>query len=114
MAPTNSRVGTGATLIYPDDRAPYVIIEDRGDTLVLKELHTVSKETGHKPRSFQNGYPVWDHTYTPEEIARFCPASGGVGTVVTVHQVGQDSYTDAEGLVYLIGRARYYRNYAAS
>lgn len=61
-------VGMGATLLYPQDRYPYVITAVTAKTITVQRVETVSTKTGHSPSHYNGPYPVWSHTYTAEEL----------------------------------------------
>lgn len=106
---TKIEPGTGATLLYPQDRMPYVVVGSTEKTITVVPLPMVSYQTGHKPRGKHNGFPVWDHTYTDDEIEEF----------TTKALIGpKRAYLRKDGRYYLggtpmsVGKARFYRNYA--
>lgn len=52
-----------ATLCYPQDKYPLVVIKRTAKTLTLAYIST----DGLKPTDFHNGFPVYDHRFTVEE-----------------------------------------------
>lgn len=99
----------GATLILPSDRYPYVVVRSTRTTFVLCKVSEVDTTTGHKPAYYNGPFPVWDHTYTEDELERLMIF--GLGwVVVRRHQDG--GYYDRHGNLYSIGVARYHRDYS--
>ena len=96
--------GDLATLVYPDDRAPYVVakVSPSGKKITIEALST----DGLKPSSQCNGFPVFDHRFTPEEVQ-----ARKTGRVEAAYRQGDGSYKQGCLPVWL-GEARYFRNYA--
>lgn len=99
-------VGQGATLVYPDDRYLFRI------TAVSKSGHKITMEwiltTGLKPDDYCNGFTVFDHIYTAEEIAA-APASKDIRHA---YRNKDGKYRVGGSIPVIIGTARYRRNYA--
>lgn len=95
-------VGDGATLVLPDDRYPYVITGFTKMTVSVRPVNTDNLE----PEGKCNGFPVFNHTFTREELAE------------RAYGKDQKAYRRKDGRYYLNGivlslyGARYYRNYA--
>lgn len=106
-------VGTGATLYYPQDRYPYVVVEvsRTGNAIWVKPVETVSTKTGHAPAGTCNGFPVWDHTYTDDEVKALVQ-DGVTPTKLTRRADGRYRPVGSSDVVYGLGHARYFRNYA--
>lgn len=62
------KTGTPATICYPDDAYPAVVVEATAKFATLVPVKTVSESTGHQPAYYNGSFPVWDHTYTEDEI----------------------------------------------
>jgi hypothetical protein len=121
------RVGMGATAIYPQDRYPHVItkISASGKTLTLEPLHTVSRATGHEPDRFSGDFPVWDHTYTAEELEALrysdeerksyeeshAHLGGGLAFTIRLTDAGWRR-GGKRGTPFHVGEARYLRDYS--
>lgn len=65
------KVGDGMTIEYPQDRYPLMVtrVSPSGKTAWVKSVRTVDRSTGHEPDRFDGPFPIWDHTYTAEELA---------------------------------------------
>lgn len=96
------RFGMGATLCYPTDRRPYVIIHVTKTTV---DVLPVSTE-GLEPDGKCNGFPVYDHRFDVTNLMD--RAEPGAAR----------AFRDKSGRYHLggirlaIGYAHYYRNYA--
>ena len=117
-------VGMGATLHFPQDTYPYVIVavSKSGKSATIERLHTVDKSTGHEPSRFDGPFSVWDHVYTPEElqahrytkeeIERFEAARVYTGEkFLTTIRLGKNGW-GYKGLRFTVGTARYHRNFS--
>lgn len=102
-------VDGGATMHYPDDRMPYVVVKvsPSGAKVTLAPVRIVDGTTGHRPAGDCNGFPVWDHTYTPEELHAMREEY-----TVTAHRRKDGRYYSGGTRVTFDG-ARYYRNHAS-
>ena len=103
-------VGMGATLVYPSDRYPVVItrVSESGKTFWFQPLQTVSFATGHEPDRYHGPYPVWDHTYTDEEIKSLVRLESG-GRMARLNKHGRYR---SHGTPVTVGIARYRRDYS--
>lgn len=99
-------VGMGATLCYPQDRHPYVIVAvgATGKTVQVLPLKT----EGLKPTGKCNGFPVFDHKIEGDEIGK---RMDGMAIRKTAH-LRKDGRFYLGGTPLAIGSAQYYRNYA--
>ena len=106
-------IGMGATQLYPQDRYPYVVVEvsATGHAIWVKPLETVSTATGHEPDGSCNGFPVWDHTYTDDELKTLV-VERAEPTKLTRRQDGCYRPVGSSDVTFGIGHARYYRNCA--
>lgn len=112
-AATAPAVGMGATQVYPQDRYPYVVVEvsRTGHAIWVKPLRTVFSDTGHEPEGRCNGFPVWVHVYTEDEIRDLVQAD--VAPVkLTRRTDGRYRPVGGNDLIFGLGQARYFRNYA--
>lgn len=110
-APANDpQVGDGATEHLFADKLPYVVVRvsKTGHKVTLAPLKDVNLTTGHKPAGDHNGFPVWDHTYTAEELTTLRYDDGR--TIDAFRQV-DGRYKSARSRITFDG-ARYFRNYA--
>lgn len=103
---------TGATLLYPQDRLPYVIVGYTEKTIDVVPLLMVSYDTGHQPSGKHNGYPVWDHTYTDDEIQRFALEVAKQGVWPKRAYLRKDGRHYLGGTPMHVGAARFRRDYA--
>jgi hypothetical protein len=97
--------GMGATLCYPEDKVPYVVTAIKGNTVIVQSVNS-----DDLPKSGDcNGFPVFDHTFTAEELeARKVPQ-----TAVTLRCHKDGRWYNSGGTRFVIGYARYFRNYAS-
>lgn len=102
-------IGEGATLHYPSDSYPYVVVSTSatGKTVDVLPVRTVDRTTGHEPAYFNGPWPVWSHTYTPEELQELKREGAQKITV----RYTKNGWT-AGGSRFTMGKARYHRNYA--
>lgn len=92
-----------ATLVYPDDRYPLVIIKRTKTTLTLARLNT----DGIAPADYCNGFPVYNHRFTVEEAeARITDRTE------TAHKTKRGTYQLYGYAPVRLGEAHYYRNMA--
>ena len=101
-------VGMGVTLHYPQDSYPYVIsrVSDSGKTIWVKRVKTVDNSTGHSPAYYEGPFPVWSHTYTPQELVDLV-VPGTPERLVRLGKYGWGGKND-----YTVGTARFHRNYS--
>lgn len=99
----------GATEILPSDRYPYVVIGETRTSYTLWPLICVSTKTGHKPDHYNGPYPVWDHSYTKDELYDLREPDGEA-LIVRKHKDG--NYYSARGIPFSIGVARFCRDYS--
>lgn len=106
-------VGMGATQFYAQDRYPYVVVEvsRTGHAIWVKPLETVSTWTGHTPAGSCNGFPVWDHTYTEDEVKSLVQ-DHVAPRKLTRRSDGRYRPVGCSDVVFGLGHARYFRNYA--
>lgn len=99
----------GATLCFPQDRYGYVVVRasKTGTVLTLQRLVSVNTATGHKPDRYDGPWPVWDHLYTPEEMASMAEEGEFRATWSEKRQCYR-----LHGTPVHVGHARYYRNYS--
>lgn len=97
-------VGMGATLAYPQDRCPYVVVAVGARTVKVLPLRT----DGLDPTGQCNGFPVFDYVFSAEQITER----------VQLNMLPKTAYRRKCGNFYLggtlllVGRARYFRNFA--
>lgn len=104
------QVGQGATEFLPQDRWGYVVtkVSKTGRKITLNRLETPSLSTGHQPEGNCNGFPVWDHTYTDEELQTMRRD----GDVYAFYSDKRGGFTIGGYAPVSVGFARYYRNFA--
>lgn len=104
--------GTHATLIYPQDSYPMVVsrVSESGKTVWLRSLLPVSKDTGHAPAHFNGPWPVWDHTYTEDEVQDLV-IEHALERRASLRKDGTWKISGATSTV-MMGTARYYRDYS--
>lgn len=98
--------GTGLTLLYPQDRYPYVVLArtPSGKTLTVAEV--LVKEADLPVHHREGPWPVYDVTLTEEQISTL---PHGPERKVRLRKDGR--YWDGD-VPFSVGRARYYRNYS--
>lgn len=99
-APRIARVGDPATMVYPSDRHPYVVIavSKNGSKITLEALDT----EGLTP-AYRNGpFPVFD-----AEV----DTSRRTGRTIVAH-LGRNGYNYAGSTPISIGHARYHRDWS--
>lgn len=95
-------INGGATLCYPQDRVPYLIVRVTPNTLVVRPI----SYDGIKPTRYINGFPYFDHLFTFNELQ------------TRVYGKPQRAYLRKDGRYYLGGNllitheARYRRDYS--
>ena len=101
-------VGQGATLLYPQDCYPLLIVRvsDSGKSAWVVRVKEVSKETGHEPARFDGPFPVWSHTYTEEELQEL-----KVDMEPFMIRLGKHGWT-RKGTPVSVGHAMFHRNYS--
>lgn len=109
----------GATLCYPQDRYPYLIVgaTRSGKTINLSSLPTDAFKAGFSPAGFHNGFPVWDHTWTEEEMEAFLkdeeePISRPSRKVIKARWSTRFQRWTCNGTPIHVGHARYFRDYS--
>lgn len=60
----NIEIGRGVTKIHPQDRVPYVVVAKTATTLKV----VLVDDRNLQPEGQHNGFPVFDHVFTPEEL----------------------------------------------
>ena len=112
--PTNPTptVGQAATQRVFNDSYGYVVVKvsPSGKKVWLAKLRPVNASTGHEPARFEGGLPVWQHTYTADELVSLRVEDAK--PEVAIRQ-GNGAYR-GYGCSYSFGEARYYCNLAAS
>lgn len=99
-------IGTPCTLNYPQDRYGYVVVEisKNGKRALIERL----SEGGLVVAGYCNSFPVFDHTYTPEECQ-----SMRTGRVHAMRWTKRGWVMDGDDKSPItVGRARYFRNHA--
>lgn len=92
-----------ATLVYPDDRYPFVVVKRTKTTLTLARINT----DGIAPADTCNGFPVYNHRFTVEEAeARI------TDRIETAHLTKRGTYQINGCAPIRLGAAHYYRNMA--
>lgn len=104
-------LGGGATHALPQDRMPFVVtaISASGAKVTLEALQTVGGHTGHEPAFHVNGWPVWDHEYTDEELKTMRYEGPEFPQYAHRRKDGR-YYMDGQRVYF--GGARYHRSYA--
>lgn len=105
------KAGTPATLLYPQDAYPYVVtrVSASGKTAWMERLVLVNATTGHEPAYSNGPFPVWNHTYTTEEVATM--GSGSAEVRISERKDGSWRVAGSTTPVQ-VGRARYYRDFS--
>lgn len=101
-----------ATLLYPDDCYPYLVlsVSPSGSFAVVERLQEVSGKTGHKPEGNHNGFPVWSHYYTTDELQSMRYPEGKRETQKAHRR--KDGRYYLGGVVMTFAYARYRRDYS--
>lgn len=101
-------IGGGATMAAGNDSYPYVIsrVSPSGKTIWILPVKVVNSTTGHSPAAYGGGRPIWNHTYTDEELATM------VRTDVPerMARLGKDGRWRSNGAGVGVGSAVYYRD----
>lgn len=100
-------IGSGMTLIYPQDDYPLVVVgtSASGKTVKVRRVKSVDRSTGHAPARYAGQWPIWDHIYSRDELE-----SLAYGPTFKVRYT-RKGWT-ASGTPVFQGHARYYRNYS--
>lgn len=109
-----AQVGEGATLIFPQDKYPYVVtrVSASGKVAWVKRLQIVDTSTGHQPDYYLGPWPVWDHEYTKAELVSLAREDAREERIYRdKNGYWRMSGWDSKPLVAL-GRARYRRDYS--
>lgn len=103
-------VGQGATLHYPQDTYGFVVtkVSESGKTVTLAELISPSLATGHEVDRHDGPFPIWDHTYTEDELKSMVDPAGKITTI----RLNKNGRWMSKGTPFTVGKARYYRNYS--
>lgn len=103
-------VGMGATIVYPQDNYPAVVVRvsKSGKTAWLKRLRTVDGTTGHEPARYDGPFPIYDHVYTDQERQDLL-LDHSQEQRVSLRKNGR--WAAGETPVRM-GEARYYRNFS--
>lgn len=103
----------GATMLYPQDTYGYVVIKasKSGKTLYAIRLKTPDLTTGHKPARFDGPWPVWEHFYTEDELRTMRSGTYDQNGIELRWSEKGKRYRHA-GTPFVVGSARYYRNYS--
>lgn len=106
-------IGEGATIHYPSDKMPYVVvgISATGSKVTLEPLREPTPATGHTHAGTHNGFPVIDHEYTADELAAGSPMRHDTRLTTAVYRRKNGRYYDGS-LRVTFGGARYYRDYS--
>lgn len=110
MIVARPQIGQGATLHYPQDTYGFVVtkVSDSGKTVTLAELVSPSLATGHTVDRHDGPFPIWDHTYTEDELKSMIDPQGKVTTI----RLNKKGRWASKGTPFTVGKARYYRNYS--
>ena len=101
----------GATIVYPQDQCPVLLtrVGRAGNTIWFIKVKSVDSNTGHQPARYEGPFPVWDHTYSEDELVR-------LGQPSQEPRIARWSEARQCYLWYgtpvHVGDARYYRNYS--
>jgi hypothetical protein len=103
--------GTHATIHYPQDSYPAVVVRatKSGKTAWIKTVVAASSIDSIEPSRYDGPWPVYDHTYTDEEVAEYT-LHGAQETRVFLRKDGH--YRTASGALVTFGSAHYYRNFS--
>ena len=99
--------GTPATLIYPQDRYPWVVVGGAKSGHYLFVAPVEYRDLPMESSGTHNGFPVNDRTYTSEECLAHVRFAGA--TRITRKRDGK--YTD-HGTPFALGVARYRRDWS--
>ena len=102
MSTVTPEVGMGATMCYPQDCYPYVVIAVGPNAKTLKVLRL--RTDGLKPSGQCNGFPVFDEDVPTDRIEG--------GTLPAIAYLRKDGRYYVKGTRLSVGRARYSRNWA--
>lgn len=99
--------GMGATLCYPSDRYPLLIVAVTAKTITVRRVHT-SGDTAPRiePADRCNGFPVFNYDFKEDELAK-----AAYGEPIRCYMNKHGVYKMGCSPV-IVGVARYYRNYA--
>lgn len=109
------KVGQGVTLCYPQDRYGYVVVKATAKRATVVALATPDASKGDEPARFDGPFPVWDKTYSEEELSAALAAYQAVGSryparTIAMHKDGR-WWMGGDSPVAIWG-ANYYRNYS--
>ncbi len=98
---TTPKVEDLATLHYPSDLYPYVVVavSPTGSKVKLERIERAATA----PARFTNGFPVWDCDGDPNKR---------VGLIDIAHRNAAGKYAVGGSTPVSFGRARYYRDYS--
>lgn len=104
----------GATLCFPQDRYGMVVVKasKTGTVLYAYRLKTPGLDTGHSPARFDGPWPVWDHTYTEEEMAKTMRHESGGRELLRLNWSEAKQCYRSGGTPVFVGAARYVRNHS--
>lgn len=105
------KVGQGATMQYPQDRYPFIVtaVSKSGKSITVSEIKSPDATTGDSADYTHNGFPVWDKSYTAEELAdRSRYPFTGRTYVLRLTKRGWA----CKGIPFHVGNARYRRDYS--
>lgn len=105
-------VGTAASINFWQDIVPAVVtkVSKSGKTAFIQRIENVSLHTGHTPAHYNGPWPVWDHTYTEEEVANLPRV--GEETRISLRKDGQWKVSGSTATV-TFGKARYRRDWSS-
>lgn len=93
-----------ATMCYPQDKYPLVVVKRTKTTLTLARIST----NGLKPDGYHNGFPVYDHRYTVEEAQELVIE----GNTIRANLTKRGTYQTSGCIPIRLGEARFYRDHS--
>ena len=105
--PGHPMYGTPATLVYPTDRYPYVVVGGAPSGHYLFVAPVDYHKIGVTSSGTHNGFPVNDTSYSSSDAL----ANANLAGVRRITRRRDGRYTD-HGTPYVLGHARYRRDWS--
>ena len=104
----------GATMFYPQDRVPLVVIKSSktGFTIEFLRVRSVGIDTGHEPARYSGPFPVWDHDYTPDELELYTEQIVAANNRQVARWSDQLGCYQMGGVPIRVGVANYHRDFS--
>ena len=112
MSAEQLTVGQGVTETLWTDSIGYVVVEATAKRAKVARLDDINASTGHKPARYVNGFPVWQHTYTTDELASRLAEGTGPYRTLSLRKDGRWYFAGSStpaGVKYAV----YYRDYSS-